>query len=73
MMAFALLRDAWKDMFCGFVLFGKILLFPFFVIATIAIGIFGVLEFFIFDIWLVLFELLSKDRDIKGLIRYFWD
>ena len=73
MVMFAFARIVWKEVFANLILFGKILLFPFFIVATIALGIFGILEFFIFDIWIVLFELLSKDRDIKGLIKCWWD
>lgn len=57
----------WKVMFCNLILFGKIIMFPFFAIATITLLSLGAVELLLVDVWVILLVLLSKDLGLYDL------
>ena len=67
MVIFKTLRELWLDL--KFI--GKILLSPLFLIGVIAMGIMGVLAFFVVDIPVFILESLSKNGSVKELWN-FW-
>lgn len=62
-----------KSLYFNLKLIGKILFFPFILLSILSCLIMGLLEFIIIDIWFLLWEILSKDGDVKGLIYYMLD
>ena len=54
-------------------LIGKILFFPFASFLILGCLIMGLLEFIIIDIWFLLWEILSKDGDVKAVIDFMTD
>lgn len=62
-----------KSLYFNLKLIGKILFFPFILLSILSYLIMGLLEFIIIDIWFLLWEILSKDGDVKGLIYYMLD
>lgn len=54
-------------------LIGKILFFPFYIAFIFSSLIMGLFEFILIDIWILLFEILSKDGDVKAVIDFMTD
>lgn len=54
-------------------LIGKILFAPFTLLLILSCLIMGLFEFIAIDIWFLLYEILSKDGDVKGLINSMLD
>ena len=54
-------------------LIGKILFFPFYISFILSCLIMVLFEFIAIDIWVLLYEALSKDGDVKGMIHCMLD
>lgn len=54
-------------------LIGKILFFPFTLLFILSCLIMILFEFIAIDIWVLLYEILLKDGDVKGMINSMLD
>lgn len=54
-------------------LIGKILFFPFTCLFIFSLLIMGLFEFIAIDTWVLLYEIFSKDGDVKWMINYMLD
>lgn len=67
MVIWSFLKDL-TSLYSNLKLIGKILFFPFTLFLILGCLIMGLFEFIAIDSWILLYELLSKDGDVKGLI-----
>jgi hypothetical protein len=65
------IKVLWTEMFPSLYLIGKIVLFPLFAAFTIALAALGLCEIFLFDIWIIIVTLFTKDMTIGDLFDYF--
>jgi hypothetical protein len=62
-----------KPLYSNLKLIGKILFFPFILLCILSYLIMGLFEFIIVDTWILLWEILSKNGDVKGMINSMLD
>lgn len=70
MLILGFIKYIWTDVFNELKTTGKIVLLLFFVLATISLACFGVVELIAIDVWIILLEYFKKDSDVKGMIQY---
>lgn len=70
MLILGFIKYIWSDIFNDLKTTGKIVFLLFFVLATISLICFGVVELIAIDVWIILLEYFKKDSDVKGMIQY---
>lgn len=70
MLMFSFVAMAWEEIFGCLITFGKILMFPFFVVFSILMLPFAFVEFFFIDTIVFLLLLLTEDGSPKDFVDY---
>lgn len=63
------LKNFWIEIFPDLYLIGKVMLFPLFFAFSAVFIVIGIIEFFIIDLWIMLFAALSKSYSIKSAVH----